>query len=445
MVAELKKILGTLNPENVDIMDVNEMQKLLKKIILNMRCAEEPAVPEPGEADDDKDLIQAISNFRGQHTSKPSPWNGEDEKAFKSWTQKFTMYMSNAGDKIWRNILKKIKSLSNDADLEDEKKVNTLLKSIRINPWLPRSFRRACTTSWSRTQKLLSDVHIAGPYLSFNSYRKAYQAGKKKTAENIHLARNKVSRPAIAENMDEWEEKFKKWKKDIAYLKDIDAYDYRDNGMISILLDFVPDEVQKEITMKYATVGSNAIDLRTAMLEVERTVEREKDRVQRKKDRQTKGKISALQEEIAEDLCVWNNESKSSETCPWIRQISWSINVPIIIDAFLLLNIQIRMSSSGYVNVFQWNREWFLSRRVKFDSWFNVMAVYEVSWHGPEIVYRFTGIRKWVLRLWKRPFCFSKKVNITLSLNWSMPYQGGCSQFLISFKGFWFVHLRLEK
>ena len=42
--------------------------------------------------------------------------------------------------------------------------------------------------------------------------------------------------------------------------------------------------------------------------------------------------------------------------------------------------------------------------------------------HGPEIVYRFTGIRKWVLRLWKRPFCFSKKVNITLSLNWSMPY-----------------------
>ena len=55
------------------------------------------------------------------------------------------MYMSNAGDKIWRNILKKIKSLSNDADLEDEKKVNTLLKSIRINPWLPRSFRRACT------------------------------------------------------------------------------------------------------------------------------------------------------------------------------------------------------------------------------------------------------------------------------------------------------------
>ena len=107
------------------------------------------------------------------------------------------------------------------------------------------------------------------------------------------------------------EEKFKKWKKDIAYLKDIDAYDYRDNGMISILLDFVPDEVDKEISMKYATVGSNTIDLRTAMLEVERIIEREKDRVQSKRDRQTKGKISALQEEVAEYLYVWNDEANS--------------------------------------------------------------------------------------------------------------------------------------
>ena len=85
---------------------------------------------------------------------------------------------------------------------------------------------------------------------------------------------------------------------------------------------------------------------------------------------------------------------------------------------------------------FSGNKEWFFSRRVKFDSGFNVMAVYEASRHGPKIIYRFTSIRKWVLRLWKRPFWFSKKINITLSLNWSMPYQGGCSQFLISSRGF---------
>ena len=63
----------------------------------------------------------------------------------------------------------------------------------------------------------------------------------------------------------------------------------------------------------------------------------------------------------------------------------------------------------------------------------------------PEIIYRFTGIRKRVLRLWKRPFWFSKKVNVAFSSNWVVPYQGGCSQVLISSKKFWFVHLRLEK
>ena len=57
MVADQKKILGTLNPEDVDITDVDEMQKHLKKFIVNMQGAEEPAVPEPGEANDDKDLV----------------------------------------------------------------------------------------------------------------------------------------------------------------------------------------------------------------------------------------------------------------------------------------------------------------------------------------------------------------------------------------------------
>ena len=49
------------------------------------------------------------------------------------------------------------------------------------------------------------------------------------------------------------------------------------------------------------------------------------------------------------------------------------------------------------------------------------MAVYEVSWHGQEVVYRFTGIRKRVLRWWKRPFWFSKKIKVTFSSNWDNP------------------------
>ena len=81
-------------------------------------------------------------------------------------------------------------------------------------------------------------------------------------------------------------------------------------------------------------------------------------------------------------------------TCPRFRQVSRAINVPIIIKALLLLDIQIRMRSSGYINVFQWNREWFFSRRIKRDSGFNLMAVFEASRHGPEIVHGFTGKRK---------------------------------------------------
>ena len=53
-----------------------------------------------------------------------------------------------------------------------------------------------------------------------------------------------------------------------------------------------------------------------------------------------------------------------------------------------------------------------------------------------KIIYRFTGIRKWVMRWWKRPSWFSKKINVTFSLNWSMPYRSGCSQVLISSKWF---------
>ena len=105
----------------------------------------------------------------------------------------------------------------------------------------------------------------------------------------------------------------------------------------------------------------------------------------------------------------------------------------MVVDAAFLHNIQVYMSSSGDVNVFQWFCEWFFSRRVKFDSGFNVMAVQEFSWHGPKIISCFTGIRTWVLRWWRwRPFWFSKRISLTFSSNWVLPYQGGCSQFLIS-------------
>ena len=43
------------------------------------------------------------------------------------------------------------------------------------------------------------------------------------------------------------------------------------------------------------------------------------------------------------------------------------------------------MSIPGDVNIFQWDRKWFYSRRAEFDSWINVMTAYEVRRNKSEI------------------------------------------------------------
>ena len=77
-----------------------------------------------------------------------------------------------------------------------------------------------------------------------------------------------MTRPEIAENMPQLELKYKKWKKDIAYLKDIDAFELKEASLISILIDFVLDEVHKEVTMKHETVGKTSSTLKHLQLEV---------------------------------------------------------------------------------------------------------------------------------------------------------------------------------
>ena len=67
-----------------------------------------------------------------------------------------------------------------------------------------------------------------------------------------------------------------------------------------------------------------------------------------------------------------------------------------------LHNIQIRMNSSGDVNVFQWYKEWFFSRRVKFYSRLNVMTVCEVPDMDKKVICQFISIRRWVLIRWNR-------------------------------------------
>ena len=66
--------------------------------------------------------------------------------------------------------------------------------------------------------------------------------------------------------------------------------------MISILMDFVPDEVHKEISMKYETVGKRASNLKTIQLMTEKVIQREKDRLESRKDRKNTGRVAAVGE-----------------------------------------------------------------------------------------------------------------------------------------------------
>ena len=38
------------------------------------------------------------------------------------------------------------------------------------------------------------------------------------------------------------------------YLKDIGAYDFQETTLVSILVDFLPDEVSREVNIKVGTV-----------------------------------------------------------------------------------------------------------------------------------------------------------------------------------------------
>ena len=58
--------------------------------------------------------------------------------------------------------------------------------------------------------------------------------------------------------------------------------------MISILLDFFPDDAHKEITSKHETTGHKSSTLKQVMIEVEKIIQREKNRKASRNDRKSK-------------------------------------------------------------------------------------------------------------------------------------------------------------
>ena len=60
-------------------------------------------------------------------------------------------------------------------------------------------------------------------------------------------------------------------------LKEIDGQDFGKAGVITTLLDFVPDEAHKHITPKHETTGHNSSTLEQVTIEVQKVIQRERD------------------------------------------------------------------------------------------------------------------------------------------------------------------------
>ena len=67
--------------------------------------------------------------------------------------------------------------------------------------------------------------------------------------------------------------------------------------------------------------------------------------------------------------------SKLRETPPRIWQMLAWIDIPVIVNTFLLQHVQISMRRLCYINVFQWNRECFFIRYVRLNSRFILMTM----------------------------------------------------------------------
>ena len=292
------------DPEDVELMEPEQLRTMLKDIIQFLKPKPTPkeAAAEDAEGIASKENVNGmqtvISSFRDKNIGKPEPWDGEDEATFKMWSEKLSAHMAGAGDKVWKKVIKYIGDMDEDDNLEAEDDIESMLIKLKIDPDLIDEMQDMLYDQLTQYTKkeLLADVQMGGPEQSMESLRKAMAYGKKKTAENVHRARNRVTRPEIAETMGQLEDRYRSWKKDIAYLKDIGAYDFKDQTMVSILMDFVPDEVHKEISMKHDTAGKKASSLKTIQLMTEKIIQREKDRAESRKDRKKSGKVAAVAE-----------------------------------------------------------------------------------------------------------------------------------------------------
>ena len=74
-----------------------------------------------------------LLSFRDNSVGKPEPWVGEDETTFKMWSEKFSVHMAGAGDKVCEEVLKHIGDMAED-DGEEEEDIESTTVELNIDP-----------------------------------------------------------------------------------------------------------------------------------------------------------------------------------------------------------------------------------------------------------------------------------------------------------------------
>ena len=95
-------------------------------------------------------------------------------KNSKNCSERFTTYMANAGDKVWRNILKALQVMVDDDDcLDDVNDVKQVLKQVGVGQHLVEELQDALYDQLTQYTKgeLLVDIQIAGLRKSQESFR----------------------------------------------------------------------------------------------------------------------------------------------------------------------------------------------------------------------------------------------------------------------------------
>ena len=97
----------------------------------------------------------------------------------KNWSERFTTYMANAGDKVWRKILKALQVMGDDDDsLDDVNDVKQVLKEVGVGQQLVEELQDALYDQLTQYigANCLADIQLARPGITSKHETKGHKS-----------------------------------------------------------------------------------------------------------------------------------------------------------------------------------------------------------------------------------------------------------------------------